>query len=65
MTSKVVNVPNLIGSNYTIWKHKVIVVLGGNNIWWIFSAGIKKPTHAKDVDIWEEYCECAVRGLIG
>jgi hypothetical protein len=44
MTSKVVNVPELTGSNYTIWKCKMIDVLKGKNLWWIVNGDIKKPT---------------------
>jgi hypothetical protein len=60
----VVHVLELTGSNYTIWKHNMIDVLKGKNLWWIVNGDIKKPADAKDVVVWEECCEHA-RGLIG
>jgi hypothetical protein len=64
MTSEVVSVPELIGTNYLAWKRNMIDILRGENLWCIINGDSKKPTDAKELVVWEEHCEHE-RGLIG
>ena len=63
MTSEVVFVPKLVGSNYLAWKRKMIDVLRRKNLWRLVNGEHKKSTDAKDLVIWEEICDQS-RGLI-
>ena len=64
MTSEVVFVLELVGSNYLAWKRKMIDVLKSKNLWRLVNGEHMKPTDAKDLVIWEERCD-QTRGLTG
>ena len=53
MTSEVVFVSELVGSNYLAWKRKVMDVLRSKNLWRIVNDDHKKPVDAKDVAMWK------------
>ena len=48
MTSEVVSIPELVGSNYLSWKIKINDVLRSNNLWRLFKDDKMKPNDAKD-----------------
>jgi len=64
MTSEIILIPNLIGTNYLVWKRKLINILKAKNLWRIINGARKKPTNAKYFVVWEKDCKHA-RGLIG
>ena len=47
MTSEVVSILELVGSNYLSWKIKMIDVLRSNNIWILVKNNKMKPTDEK------------------
>jgi hypothetical protein len=64
MTSEVTSVPELVGTNYLVWKRNMIDVLRGKNLWFLVNGASMKPTDAKELVAWEDHCEHE-RGLIG
>ena len=64
MTSEVVSISTLVGSNYLSWKIKMNDVIRSNNLWRLVKNDKMKPTNAKYLEIWEYICD-QVRGLIG
>ena len=64
MTSEVVYVSELVGSNYLASKRKMIDVLRSKNLWRLVNGEHKTPTAADDLAIWEAKSDQA-RGLIG
>ena len=47
MTSEVVSILELVGSNYLSWKIKIIDVLRSNNLWRLVKDDKMKPNDAK------------------
>jgi hypothetical protein len=64
MTSEVVYVLELVGSNYLAWKRKMIDVLRSKNLWSLVNGEHKRPNDAKYMVIWEDRCDKASE-LIG